>query len=249
MGEKIDWHDRFTHQLKWTKSFRERIYKKLNFGKLTNLLEIGCGTGALLLEIGSKFNLKLHGIDVNAARINAANQNLKKKKIRANLYTMDIKKNSFKDATFDVIVCNLVFLWMDELDIVFQEIHRILKRNGFLIIFCEPDYGGLIEYPDTGLKSALIKNLRELGADPEIARKLGSYFCQNDQFSLFDQYIISVPWISISDEMKNNMLKELSFFDQILEIGTFNRDKMKHAIKQGSYFLFNPAFSFILSKK
>ena len=72
--DKFDWHERFSSQLFWTTELRDYIFKKIgNNGNqcvenLQNqshqqaqqeLLEIGCGTGALLTEIGRKYKFDL----------------------------------------------------------------------------------------------------------------------------------------------------------------------------------------------
>ena len=248
---EIDWHNRFQNQLKWTSELRHNIYnliKLSNYPPEARVLEIGCGTGALLLELGTKYSLKLFGIDVDAERLVMAKQNLNKMGIKAELSLMNIETSTFPDGAFDLIVTNLVFLWINDLDKAFEQLHRILKKGGFLLILTEPDYGGLIEYPETGVKDALISNLKELGADPEVGRKLNGYFSKNNKFSVFQQYSSSVPWIANSLTMKKSLKLELDFFKNLLGKDKFNTNQMKESIDKGDYFLYNPAFSYILKK-
>ncbi|MHA1728797.1 MAG: class I SAM-dependent methyltransferase [Promethearchaeota archaeon] len=219
--------------------------------RILSLLEVGCGTGALLLEIGQKFkNLDLYGIDIDKERIKNAEQILKKADIPVKLYDFDILGNNFKDDQFDIIVTNLVFLWINDISSVFRELYRILKlkNNGILIIFAEPDYGGMIEYPNTGLKEALISNLINEGADPMVGRKLGRFFGDKfgDKFQIIDQLSASVPWLARNN--KKNLQNELKFFKTLLGETKFNSEKMRNSIESGEYFLYIPMFSFILQK-
>ena len=103
MVEMINWQDRFSQQLKWTKQFREFLYQKVLIGSKNNLLDIGCGTGELLVELGKIFELELHGMDINDERLKIAKENLVNNSITANLTQADILNNSWADETFDVI--------------------------------------------------------------------------------------------------------------------------------------------------
>ncbi len=240
----IDWNIRFSEQLKWTYEFRSHIYKIINLETKTNLLEIGCGTGALLKEIGKEFNLNLYGIDIDEHRLKIAKDNLNQENIRANLQYMDILNNNFEDERFEVIITHYLFLWIKDLEKCFNEIHRILKKDGILLILAEPDYGGVIESPETGLKDALISNLKDNGADPEVGKKMNQYFSK--KFEIVERYCISVPWISSKN--KDNLLKEINFFRKIFTNQDFNFKKMNVAIENDKYFLFIPIFSYILKK-
>lgn len=240
----IDWNIRFSEQLKWTYEFRSHIYKIISLETKTNLLEIGCGTGALLKEIGKEFNLNLYGIDIDERRLKIAKDNLNQENIKAKLQYMDILNNNFEDERFEVIITHYLFLWIKDLEKCFNEIHRILKKEGILLILAEPDYGGVIESPETGLKDALISNLKDNGADPEVGRKMNQCFSQ--KFEIVERYCISVPWISSKN--KDNLLKELKFFEKILTNHNFKNKKMNVAIKNDKYFLFIPIFSYILKK-
>ncbi len=240
----IDWNIRFSEQLKWTYEFRSHIYKIINLETKTNLLEIGCGTGALLKEIGKEFNLNLYGIDIDEHRLKIAIDNLNQENIRANLQYMDILNNNFEDERFEVIITHYLFLWIKDLEKCFNEIHRILKKDGILLILAEPDYGGLIEFPETGLKDALISNLTNSGADAKVGRKLNQFFSQ--KFDIIEEYCTSIPWVSNNN--KDNLLKEMQFFKKILTEQKWDFIQTKNSIELNKYFLFIPVFTYYLRK-
>lgn len=238
------WEDKFNRELKWTAHLRDRLYERANLTEKKNLLEVGCGSGELLKEIGVKFNLKLVGIDINKDRINYANRNLKRNMIEAKLHLMDILNNDFEDEMFDVVVTHFLFLWIKDLEKCFEELHRIIKNNGVLLIFEEPDFGGLIEYPDTNLKKEIFHDLKKKGADPEVGRKLYQFFLK--KFNVGEHLCTSFPWIP--NMHKNELLTDLDFFKRKLNPKKFNSNLMQKSIETNNYYLFIPIFSYYLTK-
>jgi ubiquinone/menaquinone biosynthesis C-methylase UbiE len=238
------WEEKFNQQLKWTAHLRDRLYERANLTEKRNLLEVGCGSGELLKEIGVKFNLKLFGIDKNKSRVNYAMENLRNNMIEAKLSTMDILNNNFEDKMFDVVVTHFLFLWIKDLENCFTQLHRIIKPNGVLLIFEEPDFGGLIEFPDTNLKKELFHDLKKEGADPEVGRKLNQYFL--DKFRVAEHFCTSFPWIPNLN--KYELMNDLDFFKERFNVKKFNSDLMEKSIETNKYFLFIPTFSYYLTK-
>ncbi|MHA1146778.1 MAG: class I SAM-dependent methyltransferase [Promethearchaeota archaeon] len=240
----IDWQKRFVEQLKWTEQLRNYLYNKIDIRYRKKVLEIGCGTGALLTELGINFDLELYGMDIDGDRLNLAKKELDQHKIKVKLLHMDILNNDFQDNEFDVVITNCLFLWIKDLRKIFEEIYRILINKGVLLIFAEPDYGGLVEYPNTNLKEALFSNLLSEGADPEVGRKLNQYFVY--KFLVKEQFCTSIPWIANNNQ--EALLKELDFFRTLLSPNEFNNELMRHSIKNNKYFIFVPVFSYYLEK-
>ena len=89
----IDWQLRFRRQLIWTKNLRDYLYNKIDLKSKSNLLEIGCGPGELLKEIGDQFKLDLYGIDLDGDRISIAEKTLQEHNIKAKLIHADFLKN------------------------------------------------------------------------------------------------------------------------------------------------------------
>jgi cyclopropane fatty-acyl-phospholipid synthase-like methyltransferase len=44
----VDWHARYLQQARWTRPLREYLYGKAGVDSARRVLEVGCGTGALL---------------------------------------------------------------------------------------------------------------------------------------------------------------------------------------------------------
>ena len=110
----------------------QRIIKE--FGSVSSLLEINCGTGNLLkyLRIYSP-KAQLYGIDLSQFMITLAQQKLMGKKI--NLTCGPVLPTPYPKSTFTEIVVVNPFFRKDEFLAILDEIYRILKIGGNAIIF------------------------------------------------------------------------------------------------------------------
>ena len=46
----VDWHHRFVQQAHWTQDLRAYLYTRIEFDNAKHILDMGCGTGALMGE-------------------------------------------------------------------------------------------------------------------------------------------------------------------------------------------------------
>ncbi|WP_024962503.1 class I SAM-dependent methyltransferase [Campylobacter ureolyticus] len=113
---------------------------KLNLdeNKQLNILDIGCGGGQNLLNLSIKFkNSTLFGIDHSPTSINLSSQTCKDIKKRVFLEVSDVHKMSFSDNKFNLITAFETLYFWKNLDIAFNEIKRVLKKDGKFMIFLE----------------------------------------------------------------------------------------------------------------
>jgi len=98
----------------------------------TNVLDIGCGTGAHL-KLYQDQKCKVAGIDLSEAMLKAARQKLGES---ADLQLCDATRMNFPDNRFDLIVCCTVLHEMQqEVRLqVLSEARRILKEDGRLLL-------------------------------------------------------------------------------------------------------------------
>jgi ubiquinone/menaquinone biosynthesis C-methylase UbiE len=99
---------------------------------LKTALDIGCGTGALLMMIhqGRK-DAKLFGIDISEEMIKVAQAKLGN---AADLTVSDSEKLPFKSGSFDLVLCTFSFHHHPNPAVVFKEMHRVLSPTGRLIM-------------------------------------------------------------------------------------------------------------------
>jgi len=100
------------------------------------LLDIGCGEGSLLLKATNKY-LNLYGVDIVPHRIEVARNNFTKEKIENQviLKVGDINKGlDFEDNFFDAVTIIATLGLILNPFYTIQEIHRVLKKEGILIV-------------------------------------------------------------------------------------------------------------------
>lgn len=110
----------------------------LDENKELNILDIGCGGGQNLLNLSNKFkNSTLFGIDYSPTSISLSSEICQGIKNRVFLEVLDVHKMSFSDNEFDLITAFETLYFWENLDIAFNEIKRVLKKDGVFMIFLE----------------------------------------------------------------------------------------------------------------
>ncbi|MHB9133384.1 MAG: methyltransferase domain-containing protein [Armatimonadota bacterium] len=120
---------------------REFIYSLLDLYHAEAILDIGCGSGGDLLQIGKRItkNVRLVGIDSMATGITEA-------KIRTGddprfeFIVADAAKGlKFPDETFDLVVSTNMLECVVDTDALLREVHRVLKPGG-QVVFAHYDW-------------------------------------------------------------------------------------------------------------
>ena len=163
------WHQRFKQQAAWTSSTRRFLLEKAALSTDARVLEIGCGTGAVLTELAQEFPNSI-GIDINHDYLRWFREHTP----TVLSATADAYRLPYRAESFDLVCCHFFILWIDDPKAVIQEALRVLSPGGFLMIFAEPDYGGRIDHPPAlqALGEAQSQSLADQGADPNMGRKL-----------------------------------------------------------------------------
>ena len=65
----IDWKNRFIQQAEWTKDLRAYLYERVGLDLASRILDLGCGTGALVDELLAESKATLHGLDISRAHL------------------------------------------------------------------------------------------------------------------------------------------------------------------------------------
>ena len=96
------------------------------------LLDIGCGTGALLGPLPGMYPeaTLIVGCDISPAMAGAAKKGTSTTRVA--LAAADCEDLPFKDAAFDIAVSNLTFQWASCLSRALDEVHRVLRPGGVL---------------------------------------------------------------------------------------------------------------------
>ncbi|MFO8037289.1 MAG: methyltransferase domain-containing protein [Anaerolineales bacterium] len=169
-----EWHQRFLQQAQWTKGFRAYIFPRIGFSRADRILDIGCGTGALMEEWNPRERQALVGGDLNEAFLNLAMRNYP----GGTFFCGDAHHLPFPAETFEISFNHYLLLWVEDPVQVVEEMKRVTKSGGVVLALAEPDYGGRIDYPpplDT-IQDRQIASLDAQGADPKRGRKLRRIF-------------------------------------------------------------------------
>ncbi len=167
-----EWDQQFTRQAGWTRATRQRLYRQANLLRATRVLDVGSGTGVVTEELAASTPGEVIGVDIDPAMVAFAQQ----RGGRADYRLGDAHDLPFPDGWFDVTTCHFLLLWCRDPRRAAQEMMRVTRPGGAVLVCAEPDYGGRIDYPDLPIGRWQAEALRGEGADPLLGRKLRALF-------------------------------------------------------------------------
>ncbi len=99
--------------------------------KQAHVLDMGCSRG-YITEFLSHFVGTIIGIDSDQEAIFFAKKNFKKSNL--NFRNISAEKTVFPNESFDIVVCNQVYMYFKNPKKLFKEIHRVLKPGGICFL-------------------------------------------------------------------------------------------------------------------
>lgn len=97
------------------------------------ILDVGCGTGNFSIKL-AELGCEVVGIDVSQNMLDEANNKIKGKGLDIEFYKMDVNKMEFTDESFDGIYSMTSFEFLANPHNAYDDMHRVLKSNGHLLI-------------------------------------------------------------------------------------------------------------------
>jgi SAM-dependent methyltransferase len=165
---------RLDRQADETRPHRLGLYQRAGLGQARRILDVGCGSGSVTVDLLDQGTSQVVAVDVDAAmaRRTGAKAGL------AGVVQADGRRLPFPDGSFDAAVCNLVLLWTPQPAVLVAEMARVVRPGGAVVASMEPDYGGKVHFPENPLIDLVFQGegVRRRGGDPHAGRKLRSHF-------------------------------------------------------------------------
>lgn len=142
-------YDFFVELLGYGYSQRDKVVKLLKLKKGENLLDVGCGTGTLIIIAKENYpNVDMIGIDIDQKVLRIAKKKISKKGLHIKILEASAGELPFKKNSFDVVVSSLVFHHLPkEVKIsALKETYRILKPNGRFLLADFGENGFLVKF-------------------------------------------------------------------------------------------------------
>ncbi|HMB24600.1 MAG: class I SAM-dependent methyltransferase [Chloroflexota bacterium] len=170
----MDWHRRYLQQAKWTRDLRAYLFEKAGLDAASRVLEVGCGTGAILSELPD--HVLLHGLDIDRNALAQCQVHAP----AASLAQGNAIELPYSGKTFDIVYCHFLLLWVGDPLRALLEMKRVAKAGGHVLAFAEPDYTARIDEPRelAPLGRWQTEALRQQGADPALGARLADLFFQ-----------------------------------------------------------------------
>jgi len=162
----------FRRQARWTREVRRYLFSKIGLKDSHRLLEVGCGDGAILSDLGT--NAAVYALDFDFPRLREAKSSFSS----GFFLNADAHLLPFAEESFDVVFFHFFLLWAHSPRRALREMRRVLRVGGHLLAFAEPDYSRRVDKPDSlaPLGAWQREALRQRGANPDIGGNLAELF-------------------------------------------------------------------------
>ena len=244
-----DWIKKLKHQADDSKEYRHKLYEKVDLKNKRKILDVGCGTGAVTLDIALLTEGEVVGIDIDEEKLQEAERVLSK---ISNIKLMkgDVLDLPFEDDSFDLVVFNIVLMHVKKQQEAVNEMARVVQKGGFVLGTLEPDYASLMTYPENPTVPLIIESLKERGADIYAGRKLKVLL---NKAGLKTEVGMDTEsnFVLVKDEKKylDMFVKDFWLLDKLLKKNKWTEEQIERykeeevkKIKRGLSFHFIPCF-------
>ncbi len=168
------WHARFRLQAGWTEQIRAHLFSRAPYSPGDTLLEVGCGTGAVLEKTKEVVPHRMIGLDLNLQYLKFAQETLPELWLTAG----DGRCLPFPKNHFAITFCHYLLLWVARPTGILREMKRVTRPGGAVIALAEPDYQARLDHPQSlqALGESQNQALKSRGVDTAMGRKVKGLF-------------------------------------------------------------------------
>lgn len=109
------------------------LFKYLDPKSDMKILDLGCGTGNLTYKLAN-LGCNVTGIDISEKMLEEAMRKSVNGNGTVDFYKMNGDNIDFEDNSFDCVISNAAFEFIENPEEVLQELFRVLKPNGIVVI-------------------------------------------------------------------------------------------------------------------
>ena len=217
MCREVYGSDRFHFDM-MTQNQLEKLLDVLNISKCKNILDAGCGTGAITEYIADQTNGNITGIDFSSDAIEFAQKRKSKKQNRLLFQVMDMENITFSPNKFDAILSIDTLYFVTDLQNTITSLRNCLQEKGQMGIF----YSSKISVDDSKdmlrpENSRLAQALEKCGMEYEtwdftaeekelwkkcidVANELKDRFVEEGNLAIYNQHIEeSTRWLGFHE--------------------------------------------------
>ncbi len=167
-------HAVFCRQAAWTRPLRAYLLERVGVGRARRVLEVGCGTGAVLTDFPAP--TAAHGLDIRLDYLAQARRYVP----AAQLTCGDAQALPYAPGVFDVVFCHYLLLWVAKPLAALLEMKRVTRPGGYVMALAEPDYARRLDRPWylASLGYWQRRALQRRGADTELGARLAVLFAR-----------------------------------------------------------------------
>ena len=133
-GEKARQYDRYSREYRMDEIKRNALDVASHLKEGNAVLEIAPGPGYLSIELAKLGKYKIIGMDISKDCVEIARKNAKDDGVDVEFREGNVSAMPFQGGRFDFVVCTLAFKNFKEPLKALNEIHRVLKPGGTVLI-------------------------------------------------------------------------------------------------------------------
>ena len=158
----------------------QRLLRLTRLRKGARALDAGAGTGAVARVMASLVGPKgsVVALDGSVARLTEGRKITGESARQLSFLSGDLRRTPLREGSFDYVWCRFVFEYLEDPGVVFDELLRLVKPGGKLVVG-DLDGNGLFHHPlPDGLQVTLANLEKGLRGrfDPTVGRKLYRFF-------------------------------------------------------------------------